>query len=296
MKFTIALATIGLAATLAVAHQGHEHEPAAAGSRPSLANRVAITLRGDYRHIESNGIPDHAHGDFPNRNNPNRIAEQRHTYRVPLNPVPAVAPIDAGGMPFGVALNGVPFDPGTAELWRNDPNWRYDALSGKINLGIDQSNAHVQPSGAYHYHGLPLGLINKVARPDTIVLVGYAADGFPIYNQFGHADPRDAASPLRKLRSSYQLKKGQRPNGAQGPGGAYDGTFNQDYEYIPGSGDLDECNGRFAVTPEYPDGTYHYVITEQFPFISRLFRGTPDDSFRRRMPPGRPRPRALPQQ
>ena len=53
-------------------------------------------------------------------------------------------------MSFGVALNGVPFDPGTAEYWENDrsSDWRYDALSGKINLGLDQNNAHVQPNGA----------------------------------------------------------------------------------------------------------------------------------------------------
>ncbi len=250
-------------------------------------NVVKITEKDGFRFFESNGMPDHKHGEFPNRGNPNTISVQRYQFRVPLKPKMADKPIDAGGVLFGIALNGIPFDPGTAELWRNDPEWRYDALSGKINLGLDESNAHVQPNGAYHYHGLPLALILKLGKADQITLVGYAADGFPIYNQVGHADAKDAQSPLAKLRSSYQLKKGQRPDGDEGPGGEYDGTFNQDFEYVAGSGDLDECNGRFSATPEFSDGIYHYVITEQFPFISRRFKGTPDDSFRRRGPRGR---------
>ena len=38
------------------------------------------------------------------------------------------------------------------------------------------------------------------------------------------------------------------------PGGAYDGIFVEDFEYVPGSGDLDECGGRTGVTPEFPGG------------------------------------------
>ena len=48
----------------------------------------------------------------------------------------------------------------------------------------------------------------------------------------------------------------------------------QDYEYVAGSGDLDECNGRVGVTPEFPNGTYHYYITDTFPFIQRCVKGT----------------------
>ena len=118
-------------------------------------------------------------------------------------------------------------------------------------------------------------------------LVGFAADGFPIYTSYGHTNPKDATSPLKKLRSSYRLKKGNRPGG---PSGTYDGRFTEDFEYVQGSGDLDECNGRFGVTPEYPCGIYHYYITEEFPYISRLFRGTPDPSFEKRGGPGPRRP------
>ena len=51
------------------------------------------------------------------------------------------------------------------------------------------------------------------------------------------------------------------------------GAFTQDYEYIEGLGDLDECNGRFGATPEFPDGIYYYVVTDDFPFFTRCLKG-----------------------
>ncbi len=211
---------------------------------------------------------------------------------------------------FGVALNGVVFDPGTAEVWqpgdkivsRPGPDtrmgpgmdrskiWNYDGM-GRMNLGIDQNHAHVQPSGAYHYHGLPTGLIARLQKEkgkDKMLLIAYAADGYPMYAEFGHAKADDANSPLKKLQSSYHLKKGKRPTGDAGPGGNYDGTFVQDFEYTEGSGDLDRANGRTGVTPEYPEGTYYYVATDTYPFIPRFFHGQPDPSFEKQGPPGGP--------
>jgi len=179
-----------------------------------------------------------------------------------------------------VALNGIPFEPGTAEFWHGQREWNYEAKSGFINLGLDQNNAHVQPTGAYHYHGLPTGLIDRLGGDGKrMLLVGYAADGFPIYTSWGHSGAMDASSPLKKMKSSYPLKKGER---STGPEGSYDGRFTTDFEFVKGSGDLDECNGRFGVTPEFSEGIYHYYLTEEFPYISRYWRGTPDPSFFKR--------------
>ena len=46
------------------------------------------------------------------------------------------------------------------------------------------------------------------------------------------------------------------------------------------SGDLDEANGRTGVTPEFPNGTYYYVVTDEFPGIPRYFVGTPSKDFK----------------
>ena len=232
------------------------------------AGSVSITVEGDFRVIRADGLPDHATGQFPGRGNPNRISAQRYDYRVPLNPHPAGRVTALRMQSFGIAINGVPFDPGAAEFWNNDRNWQYEAMSGAVQLGLDENNAHVQPNGAYHYHGLPTGLVARLNR-QQVALVGWAADGYPIY--------------VYKQRASYRLKPGTRQGG---PGGSYDGAFVQDYEYAAGLGDLDECNGRSGVTPELPGGGYHYVLTEHFPFIPRCYKGTPDASFERRGPPG----------
>ena len=276
-------------------------------------NKVKIYEQDGMRYIESNGIANHETGKFPNAGNPNRISEQNYQFKVPLNPTfspngiqfqgpPPSPPPNGeqgerygpppggrgGPMLFGVALNGIPFDPGTGEAWNNDmrSGWNNEALTGKLNLGVDQNNAHVQPTGAYHYHGIPTGLVEILAGKNVgkkMVLAGFAADGFPVYSLYGYTNPDDAKSGIKKMTSSYRLKDGTRPTG---PKGKYDGTYWQDFEYVEGLGDLDQCNGRTGVTPEYPNGIYHYFITDTFPFISRGLKGTPDKSFQKGPPQG----------
>ena len=242
-------------------------------------NQVSIVEQGAYRVIRANGIPDHEVGAFPNPGNPNTIAEIEHEYRVTLTPAQAASPTDFSLGAFGVAVNGIPFDPGAAEFWNRDQSsgWQYEALGGGVNLGTDENDAHVQPSGQYHYHGIPDGLYEVLGVDgSSMVLVGWAGDGFPIYAGYGYSSPSDAKSTVKALRSGYRVKDGTRPSG---PGGAYDGTFVQDYEWLSGLGDLDRNNGRFTVTPEFPEGTYAYFLTEQYPFIPRSWVGTPDSSF-----------------
>jgi hypothetical protein len=253
-------------------------------------NLCKIEIKDGFRYISANGIPDHSTGQFPNRGNPNSISAQDYHFRVPVTPNSTNN--DYHGYVFGVAINGVPFDPGTAELWNGDRRWHYEALTGMLGvrggLGVDRNNAHVQPNGAYHYHGLPIGLLEKLNYQSAMALVGYAADGYPIYGPYCYIQASDPRSGLRKLTSSYRLKSGSRANGSDGPGGIYDGSFAQDYEYIKGSGDLDQYNGRFGVTPEYTHGTFYYVLTYSWPFVPRKFRGIPDSSFRKEQgPPGR---------
>jgi hypothetical protein len=260
------------------------------GSSQSRSNEVSLRISGGYRYVEANGIPVHPTGSFPNRNNPNSVRPQRHQFRLTLNPQANPKATALGLGPFGIALNGVLLEPGAAEFWQRNFNsgWQYEAKGGRINLGLDQHNAHVQPTGSYHYHGMPIGLVDRLYQKDRMLLIGYAADGFPIYARYGLREPMNPKSGIVGIQPSYRIKRGVRSGG---PGGNYDGTFVQDYEYVKGLGHLDNCNGRFGVTPEYPNGIYHYYITDKWPYLPRAYRGTPDNSFSRRGPggPGGPR-------
>ncbi len=102
-------------------------------------------------------------------------------------------------------------------------------------------------------------------------IIGWAFDGNPIYGPYGYTDPTDSSKGVRRVLSSYRLKPNivfnaqtnQTPVRIDGPPLALypAGSFIQDYEYRFGSGDLDEYNGRFCKTPEYPEGTYAYFVT-----------------------------------
>src|SRR5258706_3576023 len=114
---------------------------AAAGVRPGFDNEVTISVSGGVRVIRSNGIPAHETGQFPNRGNPNTIAPQRYEFRVPAQPKAAERTTPLRMQPFGVAVNGVVFDPGAAEWWNRDRNsgWQYEPLSSGGMVGVEQS-------------------------------------------------------------------------------------------------------------------------------------------------------------
>ena len=144
-----------------------------------------------------------------------------------------------------------------------------------FNFGTDANNAHVQPGGTYHYHGMPEGLIKVLEKGKSgtaMTLIGWAADGFPVYARYGHTTATDASSALTAMKGSYQLKATPDANRPSTTVYAM-GTFQQDYQYVAGSGDLDECNGRTDVTPEFPNGTYHYYATDTYPYLPRCVKG-----------------------
>lgn len=259
-------------------------------------------LSGTTRVITSNSIPNHAVGLFGGGQgslNPNAIAEQTESYTIAANPMVAAEFTallgTSGARPnlgpqysFGVLLNGIELDPVAAEPFPHDgslgasANWEWNLEALNVNLGLDCSSAHVQPNGKYHYHGTPnLFLQNLNVQADTMTLIGYAADGFPIYYKYGYSSANDVNSTITEMSSSYRLKTGTRPgDGITAPCDLYNGIYSADYEYIEGLGTLDEANGRTGITPEFPNGTYYYVLTDAFPSIPRYFRGTPSSDFK----------------
>ena len=92
-------------------------------------------------------------------------------------------------------------------------------------------------------------------------IIGWAYDGHPIYGPYGFEDPQNAApfNSYKLMLSSYDVKTSRDAllSGLADPMG----TYIEDYEYTEGSGDLDQYNGRFCVTPEYPNGVYAYFAT-----------------------------------
>lgn len=244
-----------------------------ASSEPITANRVLISVEKGRRIIRANGIADHNTGQFPGSGNPNTIREQNLQYSLPLSPARNEVPRFYSLGIFGIGVNGVLFDPQAAEWYQGDrgSKWQYDPLGGALALGLDMHHAHVQRNGTYHYHGLPTGLLLNVGISvgKHSPLIGWAMDGFPIYALYGKM-----GAAVKEMKPSYRLKKGIR-SGTNAPGGAYDGAFIADWEYMPGLGDLDACNGALTISKEFPNGTYAYFLTSAFPVVPRCFMGTP---------------------
>lgn len=103
-------------------------------------------------------------------------------------------------------------------------------------------------------------------------IIGYAYDGFPIYGPYGYTDPEEPTSRFKQMVSSYQLRDTDkhRPIGwkytdtilfSSGERVLEPGSFVEDYVFAQDSGTLDRYNGRYCVTPEYPQGTYAYFLT-----------------------------------
>mgnify|MGYP003131862096 CR=1 FL=1 len=110
-------------------------------------------------------------------------------------------------------------------------------------------------------------------------LIGWAYDGNPIYGPFGNSNPQELSPLDTRLKSGYNKDIG---NIVDRPPNFDVGHFIEDFKYDNSIGDLDEHNGRFEVTTEFPNGVYAYHATvdnlnnPQFPyFIGNIFRSKP---------------------
>ncbi len=265
----------------------------------SYAGEVAISVSGGKCIFASNAIPNHDMGDGGDF--AHTVVAQDVTYEITTSPTMAATPTTNIWKASVALLNGGKVDilpaacydvsARAGDLGREmigcgpdliDHPWRYDAMSPLNSFGTDIHNAHVQPDGMYHYHANPNAIFesdcSEVSSASPVI--GFAADGFPVYGSC----ISDNGS-FRNAQSSYQLKDGGGPrqtvSGYTTPTGGtgaiassdYDGQFRGDWEYVAGSGDLDECNGGTV------DGQYGYYITDSFPWVLACYSGTPDASF-----------------
>ncbi|MCI5059299.1 MAG: YHYH protein [Flavobacteriales bacterium] len=238
--------------------------------------------------------------------NPGTPTNQNYIYRIPRNPNVASNNTDVPLVfSIGTLINGVPiFGHGDAssydpQLNDNDPQglgiWNVDAWYSEGWTLDTAYAAHPQQQGAYHSHATPYLLYSDDTTAHSPI-VGWAFDGYPIYGPYGYSNPNDMNSPTKRIRSSFQLRnistRTTLPDGSQStpPGPNVSNTFplgmyNEDYEYVQGLGDLDEHNGRFGKTPEYPNGTYAYFVAVDdtggpaYPYyLGDTFYGDPDQA------------------
>ena len=105
------------------------------------------------------------------------------------------------------------------------------------------------------------GLLQELPPTVHSPIIGWAYDGHPIYGPYGYEDPENKSpfNSYKRIRSSYRVitSRDSILSGLTDPLG----TYIEDYEYVEGLGDLDRYNGRFCVTPEYPNGVYAYFTT-----------------------------------
>jgi hypothetical protein len=167
--------------------------------------------------------------------------------------------------------------------------WNRDAVLAE-KPGFDCAKGH-PAMGNYHHHQnpsafdldlTPISSVCNLYDADGLYvidstehspLIGYAYDGFPIYGAYGFKNT-DGTGGLTRMKSSFQLRdittRTVLANGTDvtdGPpvSATYPlGHYREDYEFVAHPNDpdyLDIHNGRFCVTPEYPNGIYAYFCT-----------------------------------
>jgi YHYH protein/Secretion system C-terminal sorting domain len=174
--------------------------------------------------------------------------------------------------------------------------WNRDAVVYE-RVGFDCAKGH--PAGTnYHHHQNPSAFdldINVISNVYSTYdsdglyvinasvhspLLGFAYDGFPIYGAYAYQNVNGTGGIVR-MKSSYSLRNITTRThyyNMNGTGGLVDvtdgpavnssfplGMYREDYQYTPTSAAtpdyLDEHNGRFCITPEYPSGIYCYFAT-----------------------------------
>ncbi len=237
---------------------------------PSNVQTVQYSATQVY--VSSTCIPGYSIG--PWNANPNIPVNQNFVYKITRSPQQNLNnPIATGLGHIGVWSNGVSvFNFKDGMSYNNAGVWNRNALYYE-GASFDACLGHPAPNGEYHNHVNPTCLYNDADSLNHSPIIGYAFDGFPIYGAYAYTNVNGTGS-IKRMKSSYWLSTNTtRTNGpavnAQYPAGCYC----EDYTYIPVLGDLDEHNGRFCITPDYPNGTYCYFVTidaqlyPTFPFV-----------------------------
>jgi hypothetical protein len=275
-----------------------------------LVNCQKVEYSTNWVYMSTKGIPAYPTGPFLD-GNPSLASNQNAIFKLSLNPVQNTGtPSPTTGGNIVQFINGVAlFDYRDGVAWNTAANalcggpgnppcpggpggsmpWNRDAIVAE-KAGFDCSKGH-PAMGNYHHHQNPSAFKLDLQVISTICnlydadglyaintsqhspLIGFAADGFPIYGAYAYTNT-DGTGAITRMKSSYQLRNitarthwADNTDVADGPpvSATYPlGYFREDYEFIAHPGDptyLDEHNGRVCKTPEYPNGIYCYFAT-----------------------------------
>ena len=244
----------------------------ATGYGGTVADVTLVRYSSTNVYVTCQGIPSYSIG--PWAGSPNTPTGLGWVYKLPLSPVQNTGT----GTPVGLGHAGVLRDGTAIYNSRDAMSYNNAGIWNRIawyfeRTSFDACNGHPSPNREWHPHVIPTCLLGTLDGTRHSPLIGYAFDGFPIYGPYGYANT-DGTGGIALVASSYRTRsitaRTTLPDGTvlspsqYGPaiGGTYPlGCFVEDWEYAAGSGKLDQRNGRFCVTPEYPSGTYCYFVT-----------------------------------
>lgn len=313
-----------------------------------VSNQTTVTYNTGSTswNIQTQSLPGLAnYGTFPNSTNLNSIQAQSYNFTWPYRGgknLPSTG--TRSKTPYGVvgisSVGVVLFSPnaGISAAGLSSTLWTVNSIAVNI-LGEDQADGSPNQAGVYHYVDSKFISNISALMPTSVYpdghskIVGWSADGYPIYGPYGYSNPLNSLSTATLMISGYRpTTKANRPpartlvvNGnvttsssflvysVSGvvPGmsvynnaittstkvlkvvGAniylnnavslldgdvvtaqFDiGSLVEDYDYMSQGSTLDLYNGRYCVTPDYPNGTYAYFTTQDsngvptFPYI-----------------------------
>ncbi len=190
-----------------------------------------------------------------------------------------------------------------------DPAGAHQPFTGESHHHINPMALRYELGDRVNYNPSTHTYTEATTPPLHSPILGWSFDGFPIYGPYGYATANNAGSGVRRMVSGFVPRDGAfgttnlnvagrtslpawavRSGHGTAPRGSSNGPavsssfpigwYLQDFDYLGDRGyaqgvtfDLDECNGRWCVTPEFPAGTYAYFVTlaadnsPAFPYI-----------------------------
>ena len=180
-----------------------------------------------------------------------------------------------------------------------DPAGSHQPFTGESHHHISPFALRYEMGDHMNYDPITHTYTEATTPPQHSPILGWNFDGYPIYGPYGYSTANDPNSGIRRIVSGYVPRDGNfgttnlntagrsslpawairsghgnNPNAADAATGpavsaAFPiGWYLQDFDYLGDRGytqgtdfDLDDSNGRWCVTPEFPEGTYAYFVT-----------------------------------